>query len=81
MSMTIDPIAVLEDLDARRRTLTDAERAQYRACMVVVCGLCPAAKAAYQKWSADLIDLRTGAAVVIAAAKAENSGQREDEGR
>ena len=67
----IDLLAVLEDYDARRRTLTDVERARYRACMVAVCALSPAARDAYEKWSANLIDLRTGARVAIAAAKAE----------
>ena len=67
----IDLLAVLEDLDARRRTLTDVERARHRAAMVAICAMSPAAKRAYEKWSVSLADLRTGAAVVIAAAKAE----------
>lgn len=77
---TIDPLAILEDLDARRRTLTEVERERYRACIVTVCALFPAARAAYLKWSESLIDIRTSAAVVIAAARAEEETYGSEEG-
>jgi hypothetical protein len=76
----LDLLAYLEDLDARRRTLTNAERERYRACLVAICAGSPAARAAYHAWSEQLSDLRTSAAVVIAAVKAEDAAAAKEPG-
>lgn len=67
-----DLCAYLEDLDARRLTLTRAERERYVACVTAICRLSPAARDAYGEWSRNATDLRTSAAVVVAAVRASD---------